>query len=140
PGRPSHSRPAGAVEGGGDPACASRRRRARWKASSRGRPRVASFQRDLGDGFHPGFEWIDVPIARDAHGEPVQVRGVVESEPGLYFVGLHFLYAFSSTMIHGVARDAKYVADAVIRRLDASRAPQAPRKVGARNSHPALAT
>jgi putative flavoprotein involved in K+ transport len=91
-------------------------------------------------GFHPGFEWIEAPIARDAHGEPVQVRGVVESEPGLYFVGLHFLYAFSSTMIHGVARDAKYVADAVIRRLEASRAPQAPRKVGARNSHPALAT
>jgi putative flavoprotein involved in K+ transport len=30
--------------------------------------------------------------------------------PGLYFVGLHFLYAMSSSMIHGVGRDAKYVA------------------------------
>ncbi|HEY6928586.1 MAG TPA: FAD-dependent oxidoreductase, partial [Thermoanaerobaculia bacterium] len=72
-------------------------------------------------GFHPGFEWIELPIAKDAHGDPVQTRGVVESEPGLYFVGLHFLYAFSSTMIHGIARDAKHVADAVVRRGNASR-------------------
>jgi len=91
-------------------------------------------------GFHPGFEWIELPIAKDAHGDPVQWRGVVPSEPGLYFVGLHFLYAFSSTMIHGIARDAKHVADAVIKRLDAARAKRTPRNVGARNSHPALAT
>ena len=67
-------------------------------------------------GFHPGFSWIELPIL-DAHGEPRQVRGVVESEPGLFFVGLHFLYAFSSTMIHGVGRDAKHVAGVVARRL-----------------------
>ena len=60
-------------------------------------------------GFHPGFSWIDLPVL-DEHGEPLQKRGVVESEPGLYFVGLHFLYAFSSTMIHGADRDAGYVA------------------------------
>ena len=34
-------------------------------------------------------------------------------EPGLYFVGLHFLHAFSSTMIHGIARDAKRIVDAI---------------------------
>jgi hypothetical protein len=34
----------------------------------------------------------------------------------LYFVGLHFLHSFSSTMIHGVARDAKRIADAIERR------------------------
>ena len=43
-------------------------------------------------------------------GEPVHERGVVPGEPGLYFVGLHFLYAMSSTMIHGVGRDAEHVA------------------------------
>jgi putative flavoprotein involved in K+ transport len=91
-------------------------------------------------GFHPGLEWIDLPIAKDAHGDPVQWRGVVPSEPGLYFVGLHFLYAFSSTMIHGIARDARHVADAVIRRLDAAHAERARRQMGVRNSHPALAT
>ncbi len=42
-------------------------------------------------------------------------RGVVRDEPGLYFVGLHFLYAMSSTMIHGVGRDAEYVAKAIAR-------------------------
>jgi putative flavoprotein involved in K+ transport len=41
---------------------------------------------------------------------------VVEGEPGLYFVGLHFLYAMSSTMIHGVGRDARYVAEHIASR------------------------
>ncbi len=37
-------------------------------------------------------------------------RGVVDTEPGLYFVGQHFLYSLSSAMIHGVGRDAEHVA------------------------------
>lgn len=59
-------------------------------------------------GFHPGFTWIDLPV----HGElePAHRRGVVEKEPGLYFVGLEFQYALSSEMIQGVGRDARYVA------------------------------
>ncbi len=73
-------------------------------------------------GFWPGFSWIDLPIlGRD--GEPAQRRGVVASAPGLYFVGLHFLYALSSAMIHGVGRDAKYVADHVSYRLAAGERP-----------------
>ncbi|MEP6574263.1 MAG: FAD-dependent oxidoreductase, partial [Gemmatimonadota bacterium] len=56
-------------------------------------------------GFHPGFSWIDLPVF-DARGEPLHQRGLVESEPGLFFVGLHFLYAMSSAMVHGVGRDA----------------------------------
>ena len=67
-------------------------------------------------GFHPGFSWIDLPVL-DEHGEPVQKRGIVESEPGLYFVGLHFLYAFSSTMIHGADRDAAYVTGRIAKRV-----------------------
>jgi putative flavoprotein involved in K+ transport len=66
-------------------------------------------------GYHPGFSWIDLPVF-DEDGEPRQDRGVVRGEPGLYFVGLHFLYAMSSTMIHGVGRDADYVANAIARR------------------------
>ncbi len=56
-------------------------------------------------GYHPGFDWIDLPI----FGEDGTVQhngGVVEQAPGLYFVGLTFLYAMSSSMIHGVSRDA----------------------------------
>jgi len=58
-------------------------------------------------GFHPGFSWIKLPVHGDI--EPKHQRGIVPSEPGLYFVGLHFLYALSSTMIHGVGRDAERV-------------------------------
>jgi len=59
-------------------------------------------------GFHPGFSWIDLPV----HGEhqPRHERGIVDGEPGLYFVGLEFLTALSSEMIHGVGRDAKRIA------------------------------
>jgi len=63
-------------------------------------------------GFVPGFSWIELPVF-DANGEPGHDRGVVRYEPGLYFVGLHFLYAMSSTMIHGVGRDANHVAEVI---------------------------
>jgi putative flavoprotein involved in K+ transport len=63
-------------------------------------------------GFAPSCSWIDLPIF-GADGEPRQVRGCVTGEPGLYFVGRQFLYAMSSTMIHGVGRDADYVAKAI---------------------------
>jgi putative flavoprotein involved in K+ transport len=66
-------------------------------------------------GFHAGLDWVQMPIFDD-HGEPYQVRGVVNDEPGVYFVGLHFMYAMSSSMIHGVGRDADYVANVITRR------------------------
>jgi putative flavoprotein involved in K+ transport len=59
-------------------------------------------------GFHPGFSWIDLPVLGEEG--PLHDRGVVASEPGLYFVGLHFLYAASSAMVQGVSRDAERIA------------------------------
>jgi putative flavoprotein involved in K+ transport len=73
-------------------------------------------------GYDSGSSWIDRPVF-DADGDPRQDAGVVESEPGLYFVGLHVLYAFSSEMIHGVGRDAARIA-----RIVASRAGAGSRK------------
>jgi putative flavoprotein involved in K+ transport len=73
-------------------------------------------------GFQPDFSWIELPIV-DKFGEPLHERGVVASAPGFYFVGLHFLYALSSAMIHGVGRDAKYVADHIARRVAAGERP-----------------
>ena len=72
-------------------------------------------------GFHPGFSWIDLPIIGE-HGLPQHSSGVVTSEPGLYFVGLPFLHSFSSTMIHGVARDAERIAGVIGERLRSSEA------------------
>jgi putative flavoprotein involved in K+ transport len=74
-------------------------------------------------GFHPGLSWIDLPKSvYGADGEPVHERGIVPGEPGFYFVGLHFLYSFSSTMIHGVARDAERIADTIHARIRAGAA------------------
>jgi putative flavoprotein involved in K+ transport len=60
-------------------------------------------------GFRTDFGWIDLPVF-DAEGQPRHVRGVVESEPGLYFVGLVFLYSYSSDVLPSRGRDAEYIA------------------------------
>jgi putative flavoprotein involved in K+ transport len=64
-------------------------------------------------GYTPGFDWIDLPV----HGEnePRHERGIVSSQPGLFFVGLHFQYAPSSSMIQGVSRDAERVVGVIAR-------------------------
>ncbi len=67
-------------------------------------------------GFHPGFSWIDLPVIGE-RGLPQHSSGVVAGEPGLYFVGLPFLHAFSSGMIHGVARDAQRIAEIIGERV-----------------------
>ena len=66
-------------------------------------------------GFQAGFSWIELPVF-GPDGQPIHKRGVATNEPGIYFTGLHFLYAMSSTMIHGAARDAEYIAKAVLQR------------------------
>ena len=63
-------------------------------------------------GFSPGFSWIRLPVL-DKNEVPKHDAGVAIGEPGLYFVGLPFIYAFSSTMIHGVGRDAERIAKVI---------------------------
>jgi putative flavoprotein involved in K+ transport len=61
-------------------------------------------------GFRPDFSWIDLPLfGPNKDTEPVHERGVVADAPGLYFVGLSFLYAMSSGFLPGVGRDAEHV-------------------------------
>jgi putative flavoprotein involved in K+ transport len=67
-------------------------------------------------GFEPDLSWIDAPGVVDGEKEPRHHRGVVAEAPGLYFLGLHFLHSLSSAMIHGVDRDAAYLADHVATR------------------------
>jgi len=55
-------------------------------------------------------------------GEPLHDRGVVTSEPGLYFVGLRFQYAMTSDLINGVGRDAKRVVEVIAERKGTIRA------------------
>ena len=70
-------------------------------------------------GFRPDFSWIEMPIV-DADGWPVQTRGVVDSVPGLYFLGLLFQYSFTSMLVAGAGRDAAFVADRLAERAQAS--------------------
>jgi putative flavoprotein involved in K+ transport len=63
-------------------------------------------------GFDPGFSWIDLPILGEG-GELLHDAGVATKVTGLYFVGLGFLYAMSSSMIHGVGRDAARIVKAI---------------------------
>jgi putative flavoprotein involved in K+ transport len=84
-------------------------------------------------GFEPGLSWIDLPgFSFGPDGEPAHDRGVVPGEPGLYFVGLHFLYAFSSTMIHGVARDAERISGVIQASLEARANAGSAKPLGAR--------
>lgn len=63
-------------------------------------------------GFRTGFSWIALPILGDRQ-EPTHERGVVPNQPGLFFVGLQFLYSVTSVTITGcraTPRIAKHVA------------------------------
>lgn len=69
-------------------------------------------------GYQAGFSWIDLPVLENDR--PIHNTGVVAAAPGLYFVGLEFLYAASSAMVHGVGRDAERIAGAIATRERAS--------------------
>ncbi len=69
-------------------------------------------------GYRAGFDWIDLPVFDDA-GRPTHTRGIVESQPGLYFLGLYFLHAVWSETITGVQPDAEYTIDHLMERQTA---------------------
>jgi putative flavoprotein involved in K+ transport len=76
-------------------------------------------------GFRPDFSWIDLPVFGET--EPMHHRGIVANAPGLYFVGLAFLYAMSSGFLPGVGRDAEHIANHIAsRQLDRRPAAQEP--------------
>ena len=90
-------------------------------------------------GFQPGFSWIDLPGVNDGGGEPNHERGIATDVPGLYFIGLKFLYSVSSEQIHGVGRDAAYVAEAIrasgVTDLDDRRADRTPDDLARSREH-----
>ena len=67
-------------------------------------------------GFGPDFSWIDLPVFGENQNEPTHHRGVVATQPGLYFVGLYFLYAMSSGFLPGVDRDAEHIVHTILAR------------------------
>ena len=66
-------------------------------------------------GYRPDYSVIAAPVGED--GWPVEERGVSPTVPGLYFLGVPFQYAFSSMLVAGAGRDAKYVVDRIAERV-----------------------
>jgi putative flavoprotein involved in K+ transport len=62
-------------------------------------------------GFRYEFDWVKLPIF-DHDGEPVHRRGVTQF-PGIYFLGLRWLYKRKSSFLlrAGPAEDASYLAE-----------------------------
>jgi putative flavoprotein involved in K+ transport len=70
-------------------------------------------------GFAVDYPWIDLSLPT-CHGLPIHDRGIVESYPGLYFIGLPFLYSLSSVLLGGVGRDAEHIAGYIASRCSKS--------------------
>ncbi len=66
-------------------------------------------------GFRPDYDWIALPITGE-DGWPIQDRGAAAAAEGLYFLGVPFLYGFTSMLVLGAARDAAHVVDRIARR------------------------
>ena len=62
-------------------------------------------------GYRTDYRWIEVPVF-DGKGYPHHQRGVT-AVPGIYFLGLPWLYTWGSGRFSGVARDARYLADCI---------------------------
>ena len=65
-------------------------------------------------GFRSDHSFVDANIFDDG-GRPRHRRGVTD-EPGVYFLGLPWLYSAGSVLIGWVGRDAEFIADHIARR------------------------
>jgi putative flavoprotein involved in K+ transport len=63
-------------------------------------------------GFRPDYGWIRVPDFVGDDNWPKGVRGAA-SASGLYFLGIPFTYGFTSMLVAGAGRDARYVVDRI---------------------------
>jgi putative flavoprotein involved in K+ transport len=83
-------------------------------------------------GFRPDYGWIELPVIGE-DGWPRERRGVVDESPGLYFLGIPFLYSFTSMLVLGAGRDAAHVVDRLAARaadrLQGVAAPEASSRV-----------
>ncbi len=64
-------------------------------------------------GYRADYRWIEVGVF-DGQGHPRHIRGVTGVD-GLYFLGLPWLHTWGSGRFAGVARDAEFLADRILR-------------------------
>jgi putative flavoprotein involved in K+ transport len=63
-------------------------------------------------GYRADYSWIELPLAYEL-GWPVHERGVT-AVPGVYFVGVHWLWKRKSALFLGVGDDARHVVEHLI--------------------------
>lgn len=66
-------------------------------------------------GFAPDYHWLDIPVF-NGRSYPAHQRGVTPF-PGLYFIGLPWLYTWGSGRFSGIDQDAKYVVEVIAQQL-----------------------
>ncbi|NNH70600.1 NAD(P)/FAD-dependent oxidoreductase [Nocardia uniformis] len=71
----------------------------------------------LATGYRPALDYLEPLGALDAHGAPHQRFGLSRTHRGLGFVGLEYQRTILSATVHGVGRDARYVARRLTRRV-----------------------
>jgi putative flavoprotein involved in K+ transport len=71
-------------------------------------------------GFCNDYHWLKLPLL-DERGEPVHERGVTQF-PGIYFIGLRWLYKQKSSFLSfgGPGEDAAYLAEQIAARRNGS--------------------
>jgi putative flavoprotein involved in K+ transport len=68
-------------------------------------------------GYRPNYSWIALP--RFPHDRlPTHQRGAVQGHPGLYVVGLPFLFRMASSLVGGVGPDARHIAHLIAKDVD----------------------
>lgn len=67
-------------------------------------------------GYTVDFDWVKLPIF-DERGTPIQRRGIT-AMPGIFFLGLRWLYKQKSSFLYGVGEDAQYLAERIARGED----------------------
>ena len=65
-------------------------------------------------GYRFDYSWIQFPVL-DEDGYPIQNRGV-SPVPGLFFLGIHWMYKRKSGLPWGVGQDAAYLAQEIATR------------------------
>lgn len=76
-------------------------------------------------GYKFDFTLVHFPVL-DNDGYPIQKRGVTEL-PGLYFVGLPWLYNAKSGLLFGLEQDASHIAQTIIERTQHRPIPRSPK-------------
>ncbi len=65
-------------------------------------------------GYRPNFQWIE-GLELDENNYPKNYRGVCNID-GLYFIGLPWMYTRGSATLGGVAKDALYLANTILKK------------------------